>query len=112
MHLIYPPPQLEQMRSLPPMTPYMHASDLPTPKLVQMRSLPEWSRMQVAEQVEALLADGASRSAEASRPAERLAIPASYTPGLTLIACAGSEAARRMEAGAGADCMRGLGGGA
>lgn len=61
-------------------------------ELDAMRADPTWARLRVAEQVERIWADGEGDGAEG-----KLTIPASYTPGVTLIAVKGSEAAKRLE---------------
>jgi hypothetical protein len=61
--------------------------------LAAMRGEPQWAALQVAEQVATLMAGGKARGAD-----DRLVIPASYTPGLTLIAQKGSEAASALAA--------------
>ena len=55
-----------------------------------------WARLKVAEQVERIHAGGDGDGDEG-----KLLIPASYTPGVTLIAKKGSDAARKLAEAAG-----------
>lgn len=59
-------------------------------ELAQLRTAPKWAQLDVAGQVEAMMGSGDSSG-------DKLAIPASYIPGVTLIAPTGSEAARKLE---------------
>jgi len=52
-----------------------------------------WAALQVAEQIEEVMAGGVARG-----DGDRVVIPASYTPGITLIAKVGSEAATQLRA--------------
>ena len=91
----------------------------PADELQTMRAEPLWAQLRVAEQVEAMMSaagrgskssGGDGRAAGGTMAVEeaggKLRIPASYTPGFTLIAPAGSAAAQRM------GHPRGRGGGA
>ena len=62
--------------------------------LPKMRAAPAWAALRVAEQIEELLAGGTPRGLHG-----RITIPASYTPGVTLLAKAGSDAAAFLAAG-------------
>jgi len=70
------------------------------PSAADMQSMRDdraWAKLQVAEQVEGMMNKHGGAGGRGSDG--KLMIPASYTPGLTLIAMAGSPAAARMEAG-------------
>ena len=58
-----------------------------------MRREPRWAALRVAEQVERMRKGGPGDG-----PDGKLVIPASYTPGVTLIAPADSEAAAQLAA--------------
>ena len=60
-----------------------------------MRDAKRWAALKVADQVEEVMAGKKARGAH-----DRVIIPASYTPGITLIAKNGSEAAQRIAEGA------------
>ena len=74
----------------------------PAEELDAMRRDPLWAQYAVAEQIEALVAregghgDGRRAACRFDDDEAKLRIPASYTPGLTLIAPTGSEAAQRI----------------
>ena len=61
-----------------------------------MKAEPAWAALRVAEQVQAIEQGGEGEGEDG-----KLRIPASYTPGITLIAKAGSEAAAKMQRAAG-----------
>lgn len=60
-------------------------------ELQQLRAAPRWAQLDVAAQVERLV----ETRGRAER--EQVAIPASYVPGVTLVAHAGSECARQLQ---------------
>ena len=61
-------------------------------ELRAMRAEPAWAELKVAEQVAAIQAGRRGDGDDG-----KLKIPASYTPGITLIAAAGTEAGRRLQ---------------
>ena len=63
----------------------------PADELVAMRADARWAALDTAGHIEAMAA------ADDERSDRRLAIPASYIPGVTLIAASGSECAKALE---------------